>query len=175
MKTTKDQLSKIKNINDAIKNFDPILKERLIDYELSSLFGKEYLEIIASSRNEKSQSDSKKLDVATENKLSPKQKKGDSISIKDFYLEKQPVSLPETVTVFGFYLERIKKIKEFGDKEISDAYYEARVRKPKAIGQALRDAKNIKGYLVEGSKKGKFRISNDGENLVIHDLLKKNA
>ena len=37
----------------------------------------------------------------------------------------------------------------------------------------MRDAKNKKGYFVEGNERGKYRLSNVGENLVLHDLPKK--
>jgi len=169
MKITKEQLKKINKINDTVKNLDPILKERIIDYELYALFKDDYLKIAPFIKKESIQKD---LDIKTCDVIEPSPiEKSESIpSLKDFFNEKQPLSALETVVVFGFYLEHFEKKKEFGEKDISNAYFEARVRKPKAIGQSLRDAKNIKGYLVEGSKKGRFRVSNEGENLVIHDL-----
>jgi len=172
MKITKEQLKKINEINEAVKDLDPILKERIIDYELYELFKDDYLKIAPFIKKEGTQTDlsNKTYDVI---EPTPIEKNKSIPSLKDFFNEKKPISAIETVVVFGFYLEHFEKKVEFGEKDISNAYFEARVRKPKAIGQALRDTKNIKGYLVEGRKRGKFRLSNEGENLVIHDLPRK--
>jgi len=172
MKITKEQLKKIKEINDAVKDLDPVLKERIIDYELYELFKDDYLKVASFIKKEETHKD---LSNELRNIKEPSSvEKGKDIpSIRNFFMEKQPSIATEIVAVFGFYLEHYKNKTEFGEKDISDAYFEARERKPKVIGQSLRDAKNIKGYLVEGSKRGKFRLSNEGENLVIHDLPRK--
>ena len=172
MKITKEQLKKINELNNTVKNLDPILKERIIDYELHALFKDDYLKIAPFTKKESIQKD---LDIKTYDVIEPSPiEKSESIPLlRDFFKEKQPLSAMETVIVFGFYLEYFEKKKEFGEKDISTAYFEARARKPKVIGQVLRDAKNVRDYLVEGSKKGKFRLSNEGENLVMHDLPRK--
>lgn len=172
MKITKEQLKKINELNDTVKNLDPILKERIIDYELHALFQDDYLKIAPFIKKESIQKD---LDIKNYDVIEPSstEKSKTGPSVRDFFKEKQPLSAMETVVVFGFYLEHFEKKKEFGEKDISNAYFEARERKPKVIGQSLRDAKNVRGYLVEGSKKGRFRLSNEGENLVIHDLPRK--
>ncbi|MFX1298431.1 MAG: hypothetical protein ACFFD2_26695 [Promethearchaeota archaeon] len=172
MKVTKEQLQKINEINEVVKDLDPILKERIIDYELYELFKDDYLKIAPFIKKEGTQTN---LSNETYNVIEQTAvEKDESIpSLKDFFNEKQPLSAIETVVIFGFYLEYFEKKKEFGEKDISNAFFEARVRKPKVIGQSLRDAKNVKGYLVEGSKRGKFRLSNEGENLVMHDLPRK--
>jgi len=172
MKITEKQLKKINELNDTIKNLDPILKERIIDYELYALFKDDFLKIAPFIRKEGIQ---EVLDNKTFNDIKPSStKKSESVpSLRDFFMEKQPSNAMEAVAVFGFYFEHFEKKVEFGEKDISNAYFEARERKPKVIGQAIRDAKNVKGYLVEGSKKGQFRLSNEGENLVLHDLPRK--
>jgi len=169
MKIRSEQLKKINELNNAIKDLDPILKERIIDYELYALFKDDYLKIAPFIKKEGTQKalGNKTYDVI---EPSPTEKSESVPSLKEFFKEKQPSSALETVVVFGFYLEHFLKKAEFGEKDISNAYFEARVRKPKVIGQSLRDAKNVKGYLVEGNKQGKFRLSNIGENLVLHDL-----
>ncbi len=172
MKITKEQLKKINEINDSVKDLDPILKERIIDYELYALLKDDYLKIAPFIKKEGTQTNlsNKTYDVI---ESAPIEKNKSIPSVREFFKEKQPSSAMETVVVFGFYLEHFEKKKEFGEKDISNAYFEARERKPKVIGQALRDAKNVRNYLVGGSKKGKFRLSNEGENLVMHDLPRK--
>lgn len=172
MKATKEQWKKIKEINEAIKDLDPILKERIIDYELADLFKKDYLKILHNIKLEHAKIDrSDKVIEAV--KPSSVKKIEEPPSIRDFYLEKQPNSLAEKVAVFGYYLEQFEKKDEFGEDDISNAFFEARARKPKLIGQSLRDAKNKKGYLVEGREKSKYRLSNRGENLILLDLPRK--
>jgi hypothetical protein len=173
MKITKDQWKRIEEINEMVKSLDPILKKRIIDYELQSLFGDDFLKVLAFDDKGKI-SPKVGFDSAQEGGPSlTKERTGPSPTIKEFFDEKNPASSVETVTVFGCYIERYENKEEFTEADISRAYYEARARKPKVIGQALRDAKNIRGYLVEGSKRGRFRLSNIGENLVLHDLPRK--
>jgi hypothetical protein len=173
MKITKEQWDKIKEINNIVKELDPVLKERLIDYELYELFKDDYLKISPFIRKEIAQQTSD-LAASEIRQLStgPKHEKNVP-TFKEFFDEKKPSTGTETVAVFGFYLEHFENKLEFNERDISKAYFEARVRKPKVIGQALRDAKNFKGYLVEGSKRGTFRLSNVGENLIVHDLPRK--
>ncbi len=170
MKITKEQRKQILEINEMVKSLDPILKKRVIDIELREIFGDDYLNILsATEKNDIVQKPDSELPNPVA--LSVLEGKDDSPpTVKAFFDEKSPANSVETVTVFGWYLEHYEKMDEFSERDISRAYYEARARKPKVIGQSLRDARNIKGYLVEGSKKGRFRLSNIGENLVLHDL-----
>ncbi len=173
MKISKEQWEKIEEINERVKGLDPVLKTRIVDIELRNLFGMEYIELTSGQSHD----DKRKLSqtMTNESRLAEGEiARSESIpTIKDFYAEKRPGTAIETVTVFGFYLEHYLKKDEFTETDISRAYYEARARKPKVIGQALIDARNVRGYLVEGSKRGRYRLSNTGENLVLHDLPKR--
>lgn len=169
MKITEQQLKKIKEINEAVKGLDPILRERIIDYELYGLFKNDYLEIISILRNERAKL-AKNLKPPDSIKSSTTEKKEKILLIRDFFRKKEPYSLTEKVTVLAFYLEHFKNMEEFGKDDISNAFFAAREKKPKNIGQALRDAKNKKNYLIDGSEKGKYRLSNTGESLIINDL-----
>lgn len=172
MRITKEQRAKIEKINDTVKDLDPLLKERIIDYELLKLLGDDYLQIaqlLKVKGHEKPTIGEHKIEKAIAGAPIQKPLKG-TPDLREFFNEKKPRVETEKVTVFGFYLEHYKNVPEFSKADISKCYFEARERKPKVIGQVLRDTKNAKGYLVEGSKRGKFRLSNIGENLVIHDL-----
>lgn len=164
---TEDELKKINELNDAVKDLDSVLKEKVIQYGLSRIFKDDYQKFFNLSKQSEFKSrliDKDNIDDTSQNEPAKEP------NLKEFFDQKAPLTSSEIVTVFGFYLEHYRNIKEFSEKEIADCYYEARTRKPKVISQALRDAKNQKDYLVEGTKKGKFRVSNVGENLVIHDL-----
>ena len=168
MKISKEQLVKIQELSERIKDLDPILKERIIDYELSSLLKDDYLQILSAKETYTHKEVIHKTQETTIPEASwPSKNKQ---TVKEFFDEKKPKIALETVAVFGFYMEHFKSQSEFSEADISKAFFDAKVRKPKVIGQALRDAKNVKGYLVEGSKKGTYRVSNIGENLVMHDL-----
>jgi hypothetical protein len=166
MKISREQLGKIRALNETLKDLDPLLKERLIDLELYALFKDDYLKVAPRAKSTESRTS------RGDNKNKPNRSATikDAITAKGFFDEKKPRTSTETVAVFGFYLEHYENKTEFSEDDIAQAYFDARVRKPKVIGQALRDSKNVKGYLVEGSKKGLFRLSNVGENLVLHDL-----
>jgi len=172
VKITREQWKKIEEINEKVKPLDPILKERIIDIELSQLLGDDFRNFFTIIKKNEIQ---KEISSGSDEVQDPllQEKDGSFPTIKEFFDEKKPSTSVEIVTVFGFYLEHFEKKEEFTEDDISRAYYNSRVRKPKVIGQALRDAKNMKGYLVEGSKRGRFRLSNVGENLVLHDLPKK--
>lgn len=173
MKITKEEWDKVKEINNVVKELDPVLKERIIDYELYKLFKDDYLKISPFIKKEIAQQ-TKSPEALEIRKLTTGTEQEENVpTLKEFFDEKKPLTGSETVAVFGFYLEHFENKLEFNEHDISRAYFEARVRKPKVIGQALRDAKNFKGYLVEGSKRGTFRLSNVGENLIVHDLPRK--
>ncbi len=174
MKINKEQWKKIEELNESVKSLDPILKKRIVDIELRALFGDEYLQIL--SMNEKLELAPKAIPESLGLATLPSATKIDEPipTIKEFFDQKKPSTSVEEVAVFGCYLEHFNGKDEFSEADITRAYYEARARKPKVIGQSLRDAKNEKGYLVGGSKRGRFRISNIGENLVLHDLPRSN-
>ena len=169
MKITNEQWEKIKEINNIVKELDPVLKERLIDYELYELFKDDYLKISPFIKKEFVHETSG-LETSEIRQLGREPQERNVPTLKEFFDEKKPSTASETIAVFGFYLEHFRSQVQFNELDISTAYFEARARKPKVIGQALRDAKNVKGYLVDGSKRGTFRLSNVGENLVVHDL-----
>lgn len=169
MKLSDEQLEKIKKINETIKDLDPILKERIVDLELYDLFKDDYLKIAPFIKRDMHH----KMKSASSSNIGEQGQiiRDKTIStIKEFFDEKKPLTAAETVAVFGYFLERYENKTEFTEADISKAFFDARVRKPKVVAQALRDAKNKKGFLVDGHEKGSFRLSNIGENLILHDL-----
>ena len=86
-----------------------------------------------------------------------------------FFLEKKPKGHSETIAVLGFFL-RENGTPEFDDEAIRRAYIQAKVRPPKAVQQALRDAMSRFDYLEKGSRKGTFKLSDHGDRTVRFDL-----
>jgi hypothetical protein len=93
---------------------------------------------------------------------------------RDFVAEKQPHGHNEIVAVLAQFLTESGHA-EFTPDDIRRAYIRARVRPPKVISQALRDAKNMDDYLQSGSKRGTFRLSQHGERKVLFDLPRSKA
>jgi len=83
--------------------------------------------------------------------------------------KKAPRNHSETVAVLAYFL-REKGTAEFDEADIRRAYLRAGVRPPKAVAQALRDAKNKFDLLETGESRGKYRLSPHGENTVLFDL-----
>ena len=90
-------------------------------------------------------------------------------SAADLIREKRPKGHHEIVAVLAFYLLE-QGIEEFTKDEIRRAYIQAKVRPPKVVGQALRDAKSKYDYIVLGNKRGSYRLSHHGDRTVRFDL-----
>ncbi|MFB3778835.1 MAG: hypothetical protein ACE141_14550 [Bryobacteraceae bacterium] len=83
--------------------------------------------------------------------------------------EKQPANHAETVAVLAYALKS-SGVEEFSETDMLRAYKRARLRPPKVVGQAIRDAKNLFDYVEVGSKRGTYRLSHHGERTVEFDL-----
>jgi hypothetical protein len=88
---------------------------------------------------------------------------------KQLVLEKRPRGHHEIVTLLAFALAE-SGIKEFSEEEVRRAYIRAGIRPPKYVAQALRDAKSKFDYIETGSKRGLYRLSNNGDRAVRFDL-----
>jgi hypothetical protein len=82
---------------------------------------------------------------------------------------KKPQGHSEIVAVLAYNLRNTGRA-EFTADDMRRAYLRARVRPPKVVAQALRDAKNSQDFLEKGSKPGTFRLSDHGERTVVFDL-----
>jgi hypothetical protein len=85
---------------------------------------------------------------------------------------KRPKGHSEHVAVLAFCLAEVGK-PEFSEDEMRRAYIRAGVKPPKAVGQAIRDAKDDYDYIELGSKRGTYTLSQHGENFVRFDLPRK--
>jgi hypothetical protein len=88
---------------------------------------------------------------------------------RDLIAQKRPRNQTETVAVLGFCLAE-NGHREFTEADIKRAYVRAGVRPPKAIAQALRDARNKFDLIEGGTKKGTYRLSAHGDRTVRFDL-----
>jgi len=100
--------------------------------------------------------------------------RGEAIpSLSDYIGTRNLPSHMAKVTAMALYLIREKGMEEISAAEVEPCYSELGIRKPASIDQTLRNAKNKKQWLREGSKPGYFRLSVPGENMVLYDSLKK--
>jgi hypothetical protein len=96
------------------------------------------------------------------------------ISEEEFVAQKNPQGHSEIVAVLGYLLTESGRA-EFSADDLQRAYRRAHVRPPKAVDQALRDAKNKFDYIEPGSKRGTFRLSSHGERTVVFDLPRRES
>jgi len=82
---------------------------------------------------------------------------------------KRPSNHSETVAVLAYALKQ-RGVEEFDETEMTRAYRRARVRPPKVVAQAIRDARNVFDFVEGGSKRGFYRLSHHGETTVEFDL-----
>jgi len=83
--------------------------------------------------------------------------------------DKQPANHSETVAVLAYSL-KTSGVEEFSEEDILRAYKRAKLRPPKVVAQAIRDAKNVFDYVEAGSKRGMYKLSHHGERTVEFDL-----
>jgi hypothetical protein len=83
--------------------------------------------------------------------------------------EKRPANHAETVAVLA-YCMRQNGAAEFTEDDMRRAYLRAKVRPPKVVAQAIRDARNGFDFVEAGSGKGQYRLSHHGERTVLFDL-----
>lgn len=94
-------------------------------------------------------------------------------SEKQLVLVKRPAGHAETVAVLAFALAQAGTL-EFTEEDMRKAYLRAGVRPPKVVAQAIRDAKNVFGYVDTGSKRGRYKLAHHGDRTVRFDLPRKN-
>ncbi|HTZ95486.1 MAG TPA: hypothetical protein VMB18_03745 [Terriglobales bacterium] len=91
------------------------------------------------------------------------------VSEEQLVLAKKPKGHSEIIAVLAFSLAQAG-VTEFTEEDIRKAYIRARVRPPKVVGQAIRDAKKSFDYIDAGSKRGTYKLSNHGDRTVRFDL-----
>lgn len=87
----------------------------------------------------------------------------------EFVAEKRPQNHSEIIACLAFAL-RESGGQCFTPEEIRRAYLRAKLRPPKVISQAIRDAKNHFDYVQPGEKRGTYVLSAHGERTVLFDL-----
>ncbi len=88
---------------------------------------------------------------------------------REFVEKKKPSGHLETVAVLGYCLTK-NGMPEFTADDIRRAYLRVGIRPPKIVAQSLRDAKNLKDFVKQGSEPGRFRLTDHGERTVVFDL-----
>jgi hypothetical protein len=91
------------------------------------------------------------------------------LSAASLIADKKPRGHGETVAVLAFYLSE-QGANEFTEDEMRRAYIQAKVRPPKVIGQAIRDAKNKYDFIESTKNRGTYRLSAHGDRTVRFDL-----
>jgi hypothetical protein len=82
---------------------------------------------------------------------------------------KSPRGHHEIIAVLAFALKEAGS-EEFTEGDINRAYVRAKVRPPKVVAQAIRDAKNKFDFIESGSKRGLYRLTTHGDRTVRFDL-----
>lgn len=94
-------------------------------------------------------------------------------SVKEFFNQKQPKGHKEIVTVFAYHLKAFERKSDISEEDIKECYRKSDTKMPKFPIQAIRDAKNQRGYFESGTKRGLYVISDHGEEFVKYDLPRK--
>lgn len=88
---------------------------------------------------------------------------------RDFLSQKEPKGHAEIVATLAFYLTE-QGVEEFTEQDIRRAYIRAGIKPPKVVAQAMRDAKNKRDFLKQGSSRGTYKLTPYGDSFVRFDL-----
>jgi hypothetical protein len=88
---------------------------------------------------------------------------------RDFVEKKRPSGHLEIVAVLAYCLMK-NGMPEFTADDVRRAYLRVGIRPPKVVAQSLRDAKNLKDFIKQGSEPGRFKLTDHGERTVVFDL-----
>ena len=99
------------------------------------------------------------------------EKELEDISLAEFYKKKQPKDHNEIVVVFAYWLTVKESKEEFRPKDIEKCYSRIGIKKPTNIPQTMKTlASGTKAYLIKTEKRGIYKISMLGKDLVEKEL-----
>lgn len=91
--------------------------------------------------------------------------------IDSFYKEKDPRNDMERVTVLTYYAKEYRNTSEISEVELGPLFNETGAKLPKNVGQAIRNAARKQyGYIESTGRRGYYRITNAGINVVKYQL-----
>jgi hypothetical protein len=97
----------------------------------------------------------------------------EGLSLAEFYKQKQPKDHNEIVVVFGYWLTEKENKKEFSPKDIKNCYTVS-PKKPTNVPKTMKTlASSDKAYLIKTEKKGLYKISMSGKDLIEKELPRK--
>lgn len=95
----------------------------------------------------------------------------EKLSLAEFYKQKLPKDHNETVVVFAYWLTKKENKEEFGPKDIEKCYAQIGVKKPTNVPQTMKIlASGDKAYLIKFGKRGIYKISMLGKDLIENEL-----
>ena len=108
------------------------------------------------------------VQVAKEVKEDTKEESNyEDMSVSEFIQAKKPKNNYQLIATLGYYLENIRKVKEFGAKEIREANAEARLPPISNITRDIQNTQRQYNFIIPGTKdKKKKALSSAGIQLV---------
>jgi hypothetical protein len=93
-------------------------------------------------------------------------------TLKSFIKAKAPANAYEAMAAVLVYKQQHESKPELSAKDIVDAMIQGGHRPPDRVPQALSDCRRKYGYIEPGTKKGLWRVSQQGQTLVEIDMPK---
>jgi len=91
----------------------------------------------------------------------------ENLSLAEFYRMKKPKDHNETIVVFAYWLSEKEKREETTPKDIEKCYNKIGVKKPANIPDVMKKlASGKKAYLIKTEKRGIYKISMLGKDLI---------
>lgn len=147
MEDISKELEAIKSIVETINGIDEDRRMHVIKYVVGAL----KIQDVKSSK-----------DLLDEESLN-----FEEMTISEFIQAKKPQNNYQLIAVLGYYLEKIKKVKEFGAKEIREANSEARLPPISNITRDIQNTQRQYNFIIPSSNdKNKKTLSTAGINVV---------
>ena len=122
------------------------------------------IQIITSKSNPQSDLDSLKSDNSSEVRSAPVS--NGAMTLRQFVRSLTLDNISERIAAISYYVNKIEGRPSFSPKEMDGWFTMCGLQKPSQMPLALFDAKRKYGF-SESAARGSWRISNQGENLII--------
>ena len=96
----------------------------------------------------------------------------DRVTLKQFYIEKNPKSALERNVCFVYYLQKISNLEKIAIGHIYTCYKDLNIQPPAKLRQSLADTASKKGWLDTQSTND-IKLTLKGESFVEHELPKE--
>lgn len=128
------------------------------------------IQIITSKPNQTSERNSENSEnPVVSQRMQPSLDEGTAPTLRQFVRSLELENISERIAAIAYYVNKIEGRPSFAPKEMDGWFTMCGLQKPSQMPLALYDAKRKYGY-AESISRGSWKVSNQGENLIIRKI-----